>query len=145
MEIRLARKDDINEIVELLKETHPVKDTATAREEIAEMFSESLNPPEYIIAVEDDKIIGVTGFINSWYDFNTYEIFWVAVHPDFQRQGIGKAIISDIVGRLKKVEEQFKARILILTTGTPEFFEKCSFEKVMPLGYREGFLMVRKL
>jgi len=49
---------------------------------------------KYIVAEIDDKIVGYAGI---WLILDEGHITNVAVHPDYRRKGIAKAIISEIM------------------------------------------------
>ena len=57
---------------------------------------------------------------------NTLEIKNIAIHPDYQRKGYGKALIDFII-------EKYKGKYSVLQVGTGEsqttipFYEKCGF------------------
>ncbi len=80
-----------------------------------------------------------------WFDFNIYEIFWVAVNSSFQGRVVGKRIIDDIVKRIAFFKGHLKARVIILSTRSPKFFVKCGFKKISALPGDGGFLMTMEL
>jgi len=144
MNIRLAKHSDVKKIANLLEQAFSKRDAESAKKEIKEMFSRSVIRPTYVVAVEDHKIVGVAGFIQSWFDYQVYEIFWVAVKPEVQGMGIGKRMINDVVVRIRELKRNSKAQAIVLTTETPAFFMKCGFEKISKLpGIR--YLMIRNL
>lgn len=51
---------------------------------------------------DDGRVLGWVGGINS-YDGHAWELHPIAVHPEFQRQGLGTALVLDL-------ERQVKAR-----------------------------------
>ena len=83
---------------------------------------------------------------------NTLEIKNIAIHPDYQRKGYGKALIDFII-------EKYKGKFSILQVGTGEsqatipFYEKCGFIRSHTIKnffidnydhpiYEEGILLV---
>jgi N-acetylglutamate synthase-like GNAT family acetyltransferase len=144
MKIRTAKKNDIEQMVDLIKKTFSQEDAEYAHSEINEMFSDSIVKPNYMIAEENGKIIGITGFSSSWFDFNMYEIFWVGVDPNVQKKGIGKLLVAKVLEEIGKFSGQNKADMAILSTEAVTFFEKCGFEKISQLRNQKGFLMVYK-
>ena len=144
MYLRLAKKSDIGDITRVIKKSFSKQDTKFSRKEVAEMFSTSLNKPTYVVAIENNEIIGLAGFILSWFSFDIYEIFWVAVRPDFQGKGAGRELVKNVIRRIKSFKGQYKASGIILSTSSPQFFERCGFEKILVLP-KKSFLMVMKL
>ncbi|MFB9325778.1 GNAT family N-acetyltransferase [Paenibacillus aurantiacus] len=60
-----------------------------------------------LVAVEEDEIIGM---IIGTIDNNRGYYYRIAVHPDYQRQGVGKKLIQSLRGRF---EQRNVAKILI--------------------------------
>ena len=141
MNLRLAKKTDILDMVEIVKKTFSKEDVKSAKEEFAEMFSKSVIKPIYVVAVEKEKIIGFAGYIPSWFDFNIYEVFWVAVSPDFQKKGIGKEIMEEVIRQIKLYDGHAKAYSIILSTSSPNFFKKCGFKTISDLPNDNGVIM----
>ncbi|MBI9030737.1 GNAT family N-acetyltransferase [bacterium] len=74
----------------------------------------------YITCYDGDKLIAFARAISDYYYYTN--IFDVIVHPDYQKQGIGKEMIIRIL-------EKFKGTYFFLThtEGKREFYEKCGF------------------
>lgn len=83
---------------------------------------------------------------------NTLEIKNIAIHPDYQRKGYGKALIDFII-------EKYKGKYSVLQVGTGDsqatipFYEKCGFIRSHTIKnffidnydhpiYEEGILLV---
>lgn len=132
MRIRKAKKSDINEICKLIANTFSFNDWVVAKKEINEMFSKSINKPIYVVLLEKNKIIALTWYIQSWFSYDWYEIFWVAVSPDYQNKWIWKKIINNVVDRIrKKLKDNKQKNInIVLTTKSIGFFNKCWFKVV---------------
>ncbi len=92
--------------------------------------------PVYFVAIEDDKIVGFIGYNQSWMDFHAYEIFWVQVHPDFQKQGFGKSLMCKVLVEIQAIE---KAELVLLTCmeHLRPFYTALGF-RVLDLGGRRG-------
>lgn len=74
--------------------------------------------PVYITAEERGEIIGIAGYIQSWMDYNIYEIFWVNVSPDYQGQGIGSALVNKVISIIKRK----RPKMILLVTDNPKFY-----------------------
>lgn len=81
-----------------------------------------------LVAEADDRVVGHIAFspvtmsdgTKGWYGLGP-----VSVHPDFQRQGIGKALIHEGLSRLKNIGA--KGCCLV---GHPQCYRQFDFENV---------------
>ena len=86
-----------------------------------------------LVAEVDGRVVGHIAFspvtmsdgTNDWYGLGP-----VSVHPDFQRKGIGKALIQEGLSRLRKL----KAKGCCLV-GHPEYYRQFGFKNVEGLVY----------
>ena len=74
----------------------------------------------YITCYDGDELIGFARAISDEYYYTN--IFDVIVVPEFQGNGVGKAM-------MKRILERFKGTYFFLThtEGKREFYEKCGF------------------
>lgn len=113
--------DEISELYKSVGWTHYTKDTA--RLEKAFEQSESL-----IKRNGDGKIIGVVRWIT---DCATIAFIQdILIHPRYQRQGIGKALLNEV---LEKITSYGPVQIELLTDDTEKtkkFYESVGFVQV---------------
>jgi ribosomal protein S18 acetylase RimI-like enzyme len=57
------------------------------------------DPTSMIVAVEDDKVVGTVFIIYDPWDSFVYHL---GVHPNYQRRGIGSALMEEAEKRLKE-------------------------------------------
>jgi ribosomal protein S18 acetylase RimI-like enzyme len=88
---------------------------------------------EFVGAFEGDRLVGYACFGPTPSTEGTFDLYWIAVHPDAQRSGAGAALMSDVEARLA----QRAAALLVIETSsrddyapTRRFYER--------LGYREA-------
>lgn len=94
MPIREARPEDHDEIIFLIQKLSEWF-TREAREKEIPFH---LHSHRGFVAEKSDKIVG---FITLDSDFGEAKIGWIGVHPENQREGIGKRLVN-------KVEKEFK-------------------------------------
>ncbi len=88
-----------------------------------------------LVAEVEDRILGHIAFSPvtlSDGTLNWYGLGPVSVHPDFQKRGIGKALIQEGLSRLK----DFRAKGCCLV-GHPEYYRQFGFENSEKL-FHEG-------
>lgn len=82
------------------------------------------NIRDYIIAVDDDKVVGVGALHMVWEKLA--EIRSLAVKSEYKKKSIG----SEIVSRLEKNGKQLGVETFFALTYQPDFFEKCGYDRV---------------
>lgn len=111
MKIRLLTKRDIKLAARIIGTNYSKHDEKLAFSELSDMFKDASIKPSYYVAEDNAQVVGVAGFVQSLIDYSIYQIFWVNVAPEKQRQGIGKMLISKIISKVK----QKKANLILLT------------------------------
>ncbi len=142
IKIRLARKDDLLQMIELAKINFPDYPIEMAKKELSEMFFNYLYKPTYIVAEFKGKIIGYNGFIISWVDNLIVDIFWVNTYPDYRGKGVQSKLMNETIKQIKK---NSKIKIVLLSTEIPSFFKKFGFEIINKKYDNKYFLMEKRL
>jgi ribosomal protein S18 acetylase RimI-like enzyme len=127
MQIRLLKKSEIKSAAALVGKNYSKKYELSCTRELEDMFGKSAVKPVYFVAAEKDKIIGFAGFMQSWMDYNIYQIFWVNVLPEKQRLGIGKKLVARVIREIRKKKD---ACLILLTANA---------EKKNDLYYQKNF------
>jgi N-acetylglutamate synthase-like GNAT family acetyltransferase len=112
MKIRLLKEKDIKNAARIVGINYSKKYERSATLELKAMFGSSPSKPKYYVAEANDKIVGFAGFIQSWMDYNIYQIFWVNVLPKEQGKNIGKDLVAKIISEIKKKKD---ANLILLT------------------------------
>jgi ribosomal protein S18 acetylase RimI-like enzyme len=140
MKLRLIREDEVVKASEIIarafsNKTYKIK----AQKEIEAMFLNHAVKPKYLVAEEKGEILGLAGFSQSWMDWGIYEIFWVAVDTPYQRQGVGKTLVAEVVRMIKK---QKGACLILLTTKHSAFYQKIlGFKIFIKKPEKDSYLM----
>lgn len=122
--LRLMEQADITSLHEIISLNYSVEYADRAVPEMREMFASGPSKPVYVVAEQQTRIVGVAAYIQSWTDWSVYNIFWVNVHPDRQRQGIGRRLVDNIISRIRKYED---AKLILLTAKAPEYYSPFGF------------------
>lgn len=90
----------------------------------------------------DNKTIGMARVIG---DGIYYLIVDVIINPEYQRKGIGKTLIKEIIKEITNITQQGQKCSIILeaANGKEEFYEKCGFRKI-PFDYH-GYGMIKRI
>ncbi len=88
---------------------------------------------EFVGAFEGDRLVGYACFGITPSTDRTYDLYWIAVHPDAQRGGVGGALMDEVERRLAGR----KARLLVIETSsrddyapTRRFYHKRGYSEV---------------
>ena len=121
MNIRTLQEADIPAAAGIVGKNYSPVYAESAAREFQDMFGTAAIKPNYIVAEEEGDILGVAGFIQSWMDYNVYNIFWVNVDPEHQRQGVGKLLMQKVIDEIKS---QPDPRLILLTTDSPAYYQE---------------------
>ena len=119
IQIRPARTSDVKQIRELI-DIYAVPGRMLEKETVT--LYESVQ--EFTVAVAGEKVVGCVALHVLWEDLA--EVRTVAVSQQFHKQGIGHAILNEIIRRAREVGVK---RIFCLTFQT-EFFGSIGFTEI---------------
>lgn len=87
---------------------------------------------EFWLTYEDSKPVAIAYCAPERMTQGTWNLYLIAVHPDYQRQGLGTSMLDDIEQVLTARGE----RLLLVETssletfkGTQKFYRQCGFEE----------------
>ncbi|WP_206816887.1 GNAT family N-acetyltransferase [Chroococcus sp. FPU101] len=85
---------------------------------LAEYFDDHLGSDHFWITYEDSQPVGVAYYAPEPFTYGTWNLYFIAVHPDRQGEGLGGKL-------LHYVEQMLTARgeriLLVETSGRPSF------------------------
>jgi gamma-glutamyl:cysteine ligase YbdK (ATP-grasp superfamily)/N-acetylglutamate synthase-like GNAT family acetyltransferase len=145
VEFRRAVPEDVPAMLSVIEGCFPGADLEAAGREIAEMEARSLYKPVFMVAAAGGEIVGMTGFVSSWIDFETYELFWVAVRPDHQSRGVGARIVRAALDEIAALPDRPHPCRVLLSTDLPGYFTRLGFESLAKSPNGEGALMALTL
>jgi ribosomal protein S18 acetylase RimI-like enzyme len=122
MEIREFRPDDTEALVNILKANlqygHPEIDGPEAMNRVS-----ACQAAEFLVAENDGRVLGM---IRGAYDGSRAIIYLVSVHPDSQRQGIGRALVLTLAQRFK---DRGAGSIAVIVPGDLGFWKRLNFRQ----------------
>ena len=135
--IRPLTRDDRAPVLRLLRDTGMFTEAeiAVAEEQLDIVLTQPAQK-DYDIVVVTDAAGGVAGFL-SWgptpLTEGTYDLYWMAVAPDRQGQGLGKALVLWLEDRVRAARGRL---IIIETSSQPKYHPTRAF--YLGLGYKEA-------
>lgn len=106
--IREIRREDLDCVHDILHETKKfTEEEIRIAMEMVDVYLDNPQQKDYQIwtaVLEDNTVVGFVNFGPVPLTENTYDVYWIAVSPSFQGQGIGKALISFAETKIKEVE-----------------------------------------
>jgi putative acetyltransferase len=122
MRIRGFQPEDVHALVDILKANqqygHPEIDGPEAMLQVHECKA-----AEFLVADRRDQVVGM---IRGAYDGSRAIIYLASVHPDHQRQGIGRALVLEIARRFK---QRGAGSIAVIVPGDLGFWSKMNFRQ----------------
>lgn len=122
MNIRDFHPQDVDALVNILKANqqygHPVIDGPEAMLRV-----HNCTAAEFLVAEEGDVVVGM---IRGSYDGSRAIIYLASVHPDYQRHGIGRALVLEIADRFRK---RGAKSIAVIVPGEVDFWKKLHFRQ----------------
>lgn len=142
MKLRLLQKKDIKSASEIVGKNYSKKWQRTSALELSSMFSNSAIKPEYWVMEDKGEIIGFAGYTQSWMDYNVYQIFWVNVSPENQKQGIGKKLVGKIISEIKKKRCPYLIQLTATLPNSKYYAEHFGFNIIQHLGPKPYYYLM---
>jgi putative acetyltransferase len=115
---------DCDQLVEVLKANsqfgHPEIDGPEAMLRVHDC-----DAAEFLVAEEDGRAVGL---IRGVFDGSRAIVSVVSVHPDYQRRGIGTALVSEIAKRFKAKGSN---HLSVIAAGNLDLLKKLGFKQTI--------------
>jgi len=120
--IRDFHPEDVDALVDILKAnqqySHPEIDGPEAMLRVAECQA-----AEFLVASRNGRPVGL---IRGTYDGSRAIIYLASVHPDCQRQGVGRALMTELALRFSR---RGASSIAVIAPGGVEFWRALGFRQ----------------
>ena len=145
MRIREVVSEDRTDLLKILEATGVFQDYEIAVAD--EVLQDSLLPASGYFSrccvTDQDRTVGYVCWGPTPCTSGTFDLYWIAVHPDFQGKGIGKLLLQ----HAEEKAQQEKARLMIIETSsindyeaTRKFYLQNGYQQyaIIPDFYRQG-------
>jgi ribosomal protein S18 acetylase RimI-like enzyme len=84
----------------------------------------------FIMADHEIRVVGYACYGPIACTVSSYDLYWIAVHPDFQGQGLGRELMTEAEMRIASAGGR---RVYVDTSNRPQydatraFYEKCGY------------------
>jgi ribosomal protein S18 acetylase RimI-like enzyme len=99
-------------------------------------YLESLIKLPSWVVIKDEKVVGMITLAQSYP--GSFEIHFMAVHPDFHRQGVGRKLVNLVVEEARKSEGKW-LHVKTLSPSHPDLYYARTREFYFALGFSPLF------
>jgi D-alanine-D-alanine ligase len=145
MRIREVVPEDENKLLGILEATGVFRkdEIEIAQEVIRESLEPATTYQTFCITGEGERVLGYACWGATPCTVGTFDLYWIAVDPDFQGTGLGKKLMHFVEERVRR---QGGRMLLIETSSLPQYEATRNFYlgmgykqlAVIPDFYREG-------
>ncbi len=132
--IRYATYDDKKAIIAIAKaiSLFSSQELESFGDLLTEYFDGNLHSDHFWIVCDDGETMGVAYYAPEPYAYGTWNLYFIAVHPEHQGKGCGKQLLRYVEQVLTKRGERL---LLVETSGLPNFERTRAF--YLNQGYEE--------
>lgn len=142
---RAPRRSERGRVEEVVRATAAFRpEEVEVALEVFDAYCEAPSVDYYAIAAyAEDRLAGFAFFGPTPCAVNTWDFYWLAVHPDFQGRGAGRGLVERVERRMR----EGYARLSVIETSSREdymttrgFYIRCGYREVarVPGFYAEG-------
>lgn len=119
MIIRRLAYNDIPSCLHIVNENWGQTISQSCHIEFGQAFGNAVWKPIFYVVEIDQTVVGMAGYAVSWMNYGIYDITWVNVDPLFQRNGIGKMLVSRCIDDIKAI-----GSLIMISTDIPDYYKQ---------------------
>ena len=142
MKIRLLTENDIPQCLNLFYLNYESGKYSRIENELNAMFEEHVwIRPQYYVVEYEEKVVAFGGYSVAPINANCYEIYWINVHPDYKKKGIGRKIVTTIIKTIKNTGNSKAWITLTCKYHLEHFYKSFGFYIIMETPAKDGYMM----
>ncbi|HEY8190628.1 MAG TPA: GNAT family N-acetyltransferase [Micavibrio sp.] len=122
-------KSDLQEAVDLTSLCFGENRRAAAAYDFSLSFDSYPLRPKTFVMHKDNQIIGAMQSLSAYIHFNTQSFAWLCVHPDYRKQGLGKALLA--YAEQETITRKFKNKagtFLLVAAYDPAYYAAAGYK-----------------
>jgi len=127
MQIRYALETDRQTLEDFLVFNGGEQWRLLAKEYIACMFSRDFRRPYFVVAEENDKLVGSAAFSEELFTVGIWGISWVNVHTSYRNKGLGEKLVRFCMDEIKIKTKDAVTIILNTYPDKTALYDKMGF------------------
>lgn len=126
--IRPAEYNDCSNILHHLCSVFGADYKTLANTYIQAAFSDAFRKPNFILALESDKIVGCAAYTEELFTTETWGIGWVSVVENFRKKCIGELLVKECLKEISLVTISDVTVILRTNPNQTGLYDKLGFK-----------------
>ena len=128
IELFSLEREQISELHLILSKIYPgdTEQMEYLKNDIHDMDSTARSKPTFLVAKNEQKIIGFVSYHPVLIGYKRYGIAWLMIDPVHQRKGVGTRLVMKVIEKIKQLE----GMVIYIETELPEMAKKFGFKPV---------------
>lgn len=144
MQIRKAKPEEAKSLEDFISLPDNASETYRhlVSHYISAMASDDPRAPVFLIALEDEQIVGCAAYAKESFAPGIWGISWINVRSDKRRNGLGGQLIESCIAEISKCNDGPFTAVLATLPEKSALYERHGFEKTS-ITHEGGWIMTR--